>query len=55
MKYWRGCKGTFEVLEIFFTIIIPRELCGFFEKLDDRSGLFDKFGKKSGYGGEATY
>jgi len=42
-------------LEKFFTIVIQKELCGFFEKLDNGSGLFGQFGKKSGYGCEAAY
>jgi len=48
---WRGCKGSSEVLEKIFTTVIPRELHRFFEKLDDGSGLFGKFGKQSGYRG----
>ena len=39
----------------FSTIVIPRELRGLFEKLDDGSSLFYKFGQESEYGGEAAY
>jgi len=46
----RGCKGSFEVLENFLTINVPRELCGFFEELDNGSGLFGQFWEKFEYG-----
>jgi len=37
---WWG-EGGFKILEYLFTIIIPRELGGFFEVLYDGLGLFD--------------
>ena len=46
----RGCKGGFEVLENFLTIIVPRELCKFFEELDNGSGLFSQFWKEYEHG-----
>jgi len=47
---WGRCKGSFEVLENFFAIIISGELCRFLEELNDGSGLFGQLGKKFGYG-----
>jgi len=35
---WR-CKGGFEVLEDLLTLVVPGELCGFLEQLNDGLGL----------------
>jgi len=55
VKDWRRCKGSFEVLENFLTIVVPRELCEIFEELDNGSGLFGQFWKESRYGGQTAY
>jgi len=47
VENWWGCEGGFEILEDFFAIIVPRELCEFFEQLDNGLGLFGQFWEKS--------
>jgi len=51
---WRNVRVVLRSWK-FSTIVIPRELRGLFEKLDDGSSLFYKFGQESEYGGEAAY
>ena len=40
VENWWGCESSFEILEDFFAIIVPKELHIFFEELDNGLGLF---------------